>query len=516
MKIIVQTILPILLILVPLTSCNGSPSPSQPSPTKALETAVSNAWTNVAETQIAIPTATPTLKLPGPYFTSIPPEADEQVYVDPAGWYSVTLPVDMKPGDKPNSFMGQGRLLETGYLPYMTQRTSLCMWVANVELEPERSTINWVPPCTVTGSTGVWYSVDYRIYENPLADHEHRFVYIKMGRTYQNLHAPIEHTVTWLKPPSQTNLGTGPLTPEEASFWANPDTALNGASIVEYVLPPAAQAGPYHEMLMQFVPEEAQPDWEALRKKASSLPKEPAVEEQLKPLGYELKVVETQPRYRQQLLRDGRLLFDYVFSVSKVHKFSTDSGPITAFVVTTAHYGGDFNSFLVVNDAIHAWDYAPSDTANFAPILYQGDLLWATGTQDSRVEIRRNNREILFTFETYFATHLAVNSFRAWNGHWILTAGDFLVQDGEILNQKLGFPEIFAWHLVDNRPAFLFRKGSRLGLSYDGKVLLLPYQDIPRGLCCGLGINNPGFIDGVMRLFGQRDGVWYYAVVKFK
>jgi hypothetical protein len=261
-----------------------------------------------------------------------------------------------------------------------------------------------------------------------------------------------------------------------------------------------------------------QPDWEALQRAASLAPKEPTVEEQLKPLGYELKVAETQPNYRQQLLRDGRLLFDYVFNVSKVYKFSTDSGLINAFVVNTAdtRYHGYFDSFLVVNDAVSKWDYASSDTANFAPILYQGELLWAKGTQDAGVEIRRSNRQVLFTFRTYFDTRLEVNRFRAWQDHWILTAGDFVIQDGQILNQKLGFQEMFAWSLSEDKPIYLFRKGAKLGLSYNGKFLLLPYEDIPRGLCCGLGVNNPGVLDNSMHFFGKRDGVWYYVVVRFR
>jgi hypothetical protein len=286
----------------------------------------------------------------------------------------------------------------------------------------------------------------------------------------------------------------------------------------EYILPPQAQAGPMAEMLTNFVPEEARPDWEAIRKKYAALPKEPTVEEQLKSLGYEFKVVETQPNYRQQLLRNGRLLFDYVYNVPKVYKISSDSGQITAFVVNVmgAHYNGYFDSFLVVNDAIYAWDYASSDTTSFAPILYQGELLWAKGTEYRGVEVRRSNREVLFNFRTYFDTHLEVNSFQGWDDHWILTAGDFVVQDGEILNQKLGFQEIFAWSLIERKPVYLFRKDTRLGLSYDGKILLLPYEDIPRGLCCGLGVNNPGALDDSMRFFGKRDGAWYYAVVKFR
>jgi hypothetical protein len=521
-KIIIKAICPILFVVVMLTSCSGSAPTPQSSSTNTFEAALSAAYTEFAETQTALPTGTPAATqfptIPGASFTVVPPAADEQVYVDPEGWYSVNLPADMKSWDKPNVFTGGNRLFETDYLPYMSKPINLCLWLANVESNPKQSSVNWMPPCSVSGKTDDGYNVDFAIYENPLADPDHRFIYVKMGRLYSWVDTHIKHTVTWLKKAPETNSGTSLLTPKEASFWENPDTLLKDATITEYVLPPEAQAGPMVEMLTSFVPEEAKPDWEAIRKEYAALPKEPTVEEQLKSLGYQLKVVETQPNYRQQLFRNGRLLFDYVFNIPKVYKISTGSGPITAFVVNVmgTQYNGYFDSFLVVNDAIYAWDYASSDTANFAPILYQSELLWAKGTENRGVEIRRSNREVLFNFRTYFAAHLEVNSFRAWNDHWILTAGDFIVQDGEILNQKLGFQEMFAWSLIDEKPVYLFRKGARLGLSYDGKVLLLPYDDIPRGLCCGLGVNNPGVYDRSMRFFGKRDGVWYYVVAKFQ
>jgi hypothetical protein len=505
-----------------LTSCNPLTSSPTMSSIGVMETALSDVRTEVVGTQMVLPTGTPgatqVVAAPGPSFTVVPPGSDEQVYIDPEGWYSVNFPADMKSWDKPNVFTGESGLFETGYLPYMSKPVNLCLWLANIDSNPALSYVIGLPPCSVRAKTDSGYNVEYAIYENPLADPDHRFIYVKMGRPYPRVDTYLKHTVSWRKTLPETAAGNTPLRPEEASFWEDPDTLLNDVTMTEYVLPAEAQVGPTVDMLMRFVPEEAQPDWEALQKDHAAIPKEPTVEEQLKSLGYELKVVETQPQYRQQLTRDGRLIFDYVFNVPAVYKLATASGPITAFVVNVigTQYNGYFDSFLVVNDAIYAWDYASADTANLAPILYQGELLWAKGTQNAGVEVRRSNREILFTFRTYFGTHLEVKSFRAWDDHWILTAADFVVQDGEILNQTLGFQEMFAWSLIEDKPVYLFRKGARLGLSYDGRVLLLPYEDIPRGLCCGFTVNNPHIYDDSMRFFGKREGVWYYVVVKFQ
>ena len=518
----IKTILLLFLAIIILISCNRSVSITAMSPTSAVETSVPAASTEIAETETAffttVPTAFPSATDPVSLFTVVPPEPDEQVYIDPEGWYSVNFPADMRTIDKPNAFVGEDGIFETGYLPYMSKPLNLCIWLANIVAKPEESVIYWMDPCSVTVLSETGYNVSYIIYENPLADFKHRFVYIKTGRSYPRVDSYIKHTVSWLKTASE--LGHTSLSPEEVSFWENPDTTLSNASITEYVLPPEAQVGPTQEILFHFVPQDVQPDWEALMKKIPTPQKEPTVEEQLRSLGYELRVAEPQPIYRQQLLRDGRLLFDYVYNLPKVYTFSTNSGPIAVLVVNTVDMRQNdyvyFNSFLVVNDAIYVWDYSSSDTANFAPILYQGELLWAKGVQNASVEIRRSNRDVLFTFRTYFGAHLAVDNFQSWNGHWVLTAGDFLVLDGEILNTKLGFQEIFGWNIIDDKPVYLFRKGARLGLSYDGKVLLLPYDDIARGLCCGLASNNPRTIDDSVYLFGKRDGIWYYAVVKFR
>jgi len=153
---------------------------------------------------------------------------------------------------------------------------------------------------------------------------------------------------------------------------------------------------------------------------------------------------------------------------------------------------------------------------NYAPILYQDELLWAKVNQDSQVEIKKSNREVIFTFETYFDAKLHMDNFKSWNDHWILEADSFVVQDGEILNKKFNYQEVFDWSLVKNKPTYFFRKGSRIGISYGGEILPIRYQDVAHGLCCGFASNNPYISDDAVRFFGKRDGIWYYVVVKFE
>ena len=116
------------------------------------------------------------------------------------------------------------------------------------------------------------------------------------------------------------------------------------------------------------------------------------------------------------------------------------------------------------------------------PPFYTKENCYGQGMH-SGVEIKKSNGDVIYTFKVpSLPNHYP--SFRAWNGHWILDVENFVIQDGEILNQKLGFQEMFEWGLVKDKPTYFFRKGSKVGISHDGQILPLQYQDVAHGLCC--------------------------------
>jgi hypothetical protein len=285
-------------------------------------------------------------------------------------------------------------------------------------------------------------------------------------------------------------------------------------SVTEYELPPGSD--PRHQDdLLNGLPEEALTYW---RKNSSKLPvltQTPTVEEQLKLLGYEL--IQTESGWKR-LFRGGKVLFEDVIRVSEAYTFSTDSGPIHAFVVNTRGTGGNYeNSFLVQNDAIYQWEYNVQDPYYLAPVLYQGEVLWVKARQaGGHVQILKSNQEVVSSFAVYTEPLYAVNRFTTWNGHLIFGARDFLIQDGEFMNKKLDFEEIFSWGLIAEKPIYLFRKGPRIGVSYDGKILPLNYQDVARYMCCSPAMNNPSIDPDSVHFFAKRDGVWYYVAVKVK
>ena len=530
----IREILLLVSVVASLFSCNGYSSLTEPGPTEVFETAISMAETEIAKTQEAVPSNTPTFSptfwataslSPGENIIATP-KPEEQVYTDPEGGYSVIFPADLGPTDKENRFSKGYSFIETGYLPEMgdmSRTNNVCAWLANiVEEEPENFMVNWSfssASCSIQTKPDVSRQIKFEIYENPTADLAHRFAYLKTGW----YGCPFRTTFSWLKPinGAQHVPILAPLDSEEIAEWESIAPILQNISVTEYDLPPGSS--PYQEMLVSSLPEEAKPDW-ARENYSDSETETPEKEEfTLKTLGYEIEtemITVSSGQYpRKQLYRDGRLLFDYVFDISDIYNFSTEAGPLTAFVVTTRSMGGVYNAFLVQNDAIIDWSYSHQDPP-FAPILYQDEPLWLKVSEDwQHVQVLKSNSEsieVFYSFYVHTEPMYSTKIFTNWNGHWVWAARDFLIQDGEILNEKLGFQEIFKWRLIDDKPAYLFRKDGRVGFSYDGKILPLEYQNVARYMCCGYAVNNPSIGDNSAYFFAERDGVWYYVVLKFR
>ncbi len=117
-------------------------------------------------------------------------------------------------------------------------------------------------------------------------------------------------------------------------------------------------------------------------------------------------------------------------------------------------------------------------TLAFAPVLYQGEPLWVRAMQGAHLQVQKSTQEVVFDFASYFGATLEMDKFVGWDGHWILEAGGFVVQDGEILNRKFDFQEVHDWGLVNGHPLYFFRKGQRVGISYNDQFLPVYYHEV--------------------------------------
>ena len=459
---------------------------------------------------------------------SVPPAAKpgDQVYVDPAGWYAVNFPAEWKTTSNPNSFAGENGFFETGYLPdmmFMRNALDVCQWLANIDPNSAYSISLGSQPagCSLITLPEVTPPAVREIIRNPRADTPQRFFYVEADADH---FGEIMSTFAWLQPVdprAEPEFRLVPLRPEELSFWENTAPLPAGFSVAEYKLTQAAQnADPGKEIFLDFIPPEAPP---VERNPGSVIFTDTLAEINAKigPYGYELGRKSQGSLY--QLYKNGIPVVDNIYKLPEVYHFSSPAGERIAFIVyalrdATLSPVVDKNAvgYLVQNDTIAKWGEGLEDPMDpgMPPILYKDELLWVQPAAGVHVQVQNNHREALFSFATYFGTRLPVNGFKSWNDHWILEVSDFVIQDGEILNAKFGFEEVFGWRVINDQPFYFFRKGQRVGISYAGQFLPLYYHEVLHGYCCGLALNNPTGNGNEVRFFGKRDGVWYYIIVK--
>lgn len=442
----------------------------------------------------------------------IPQQPNEQVYIDPDSWYSINFPAGMAPAEKPNAFKdkNQWQYLETGYLPQLgyMNHSDVCFWYANQEeTDPmlDQVTLDWAElSCEIlikkydqtASEMGKWKNISFRIYENPGAAPEKRFIYIALGWDYDRF----ETSFSWLRPINQTRTEPtlSPLSVAESASWEKMAPIMQGATVSEY----ASSKAP------DDLKEEQETNQEGVK-----LAK-------LESLGYELRKSES---VWKQLFRDGKLLIDHVYGVPTVYTFSTSQKKNYAFVVNVDYSTTPIHdlrtNFLVQNDAILPWDYLTTDFYEHHPIIYQDEFLWVRegnlAGDDRNIHVIKSSREPLGAFMFGGnAFRSTVNAFAAWDGHWFLKVEDFLVQDGKIINSKDGFQQVLYWSIYHNKPIYLFRKGQRVGLFYDGKVLPLEYQDVTRYRSGEAARSNLFFVsENKVHFYAQRNGTSYYVAI---
>jgi len=479
---------------------------------------------NHTETQESVYLATPASSLTMWATASVMPDEnivpeprrEEQVYTDPAGWFSVIYPGDFEPTNLENRFSKDNRYIEFGYLPDLGNVAGIdnvCAWIANVfEEDPEDWIVDWFnrsDNCSIKTIEELPRQIKYQVFYNPNSDPRHRYVYVKTA-WYE---CPVGTKFTWLNPGDHKYIQElPPINSDLLTDWENIAPILDNVTITEYMLP--AGSNPYGEMLISTLPEEAKPVWA----RGTSSPSDHNASEEspadniLESLGYEMKYPDGVTGYGQ-LFRDGRLLFDPVWKIF-TYKFDTDTETIYA-VEVILEYGKD-EAYLILNDAIHQWSYSHQDPG-FPPVFYQDEVLWIRADEEwDHVQIINSDQEVKFSFAIYSEPMHSTRNFLNWNGHWVWVLRDFVIVDGEILNQVLGFQEIFYWVLIDDKPTYFFRKDGRVGFSFDGKIYPLEYQNIAVYMCCGYAVNNPSIENNSVQFFAERAGVWYYVVLDFQ
>ncbi len=88
-----------------------------------------------------------------------------------------------------------------------------------------------------------------------------------------------------------------------------------------------------------------------------------------------------------------------------------------------------------------------------------------------------------------------------------------IYQNGELLNQKLGYAEMFGYQLLDGKPFYFYKSNGLISVSYDSQALPLTYDEIPHYGCCSAAVMNPISAPNWVGFFGRRGEDWYYTEI---
>jgi hypothetical protein len=147
-------------------------------------------------------------------------------------------------------------------------------------------------------------------------------------------------------------------------------------------------------------------------------------------------------------------------------------------------------------------------------------LLTAAGDPPQQsVELSADGRVVFTAPAGMPSPLLPLRGLWTYDGHWALEillatpdvwTGQIFV-DGELVNQDREYDEAFGFQMLSGKPFFFYRRGDRVGLSYDGQEADLLYDSISHYLCCSEGVLNPTQAENMVAFFAQHGDTWYYV-----
>ncbi|MBW6472312.1 MAG: hypothetical protein K0B14_04235 [Anaerolineaceae bacterium] len=457
-------------------------------------------------------------------------QPEYQVFIDPEGWFSFSYPKQwIKKSDL--SYLGTDGFFEIGYIPeysFYPNALTVCEWLANINTK-NLYTVSWLVTvemggCKLLPRSGL-SETTWAVVENSSDDISRRFFYIKTDNAHFE---DISSTFKWIRPieeKKKPDFNKIELRSEDNDFWSKTSSLPSNLVLKEYPLPSKYQSADHSEsVFLWFIPPEALPTPSSSSHQSHSPTTVESINQSLEKNGYSLQKVKDS-YYLYDLYQNNTRVLQNIYQLPEVYFFQTeDEEKLVFFAYTlidpkqTPYTKDNVISYLVLDESISIWEKSMlnSQYPYWRPIWVVDKPLFLGLGDGTTLQVFNLQHEIIFSFASYFVTHVPIKKFKAWNNHWILEVSNFVVQDGNILNEKYNFEEVFDWFLIKENPFFFFRKGPRVGFSYDKQFFSTYYHEVIHGYCCGLILNNPSLKDDVLRFFGKRDGIWYYVVLEFR
>jgi len=151
-----------------------------------------------------------------------------------------------------------------------------------------------------------------------------------------------------------------------------------------------------------------------------------------------------------------------------------------------------------------------------SPVRVGDSVVYARLNSDFEVEIVRAN-QVAYVYRNPRTKQMAVfeamvQGLTDWDGKWVLeTFEEEVIVEGQSLNEQLGYPEMFEFHIIAGKPFFFFRQNGKVRISYDGQVLPVEYDKVHHYGCCDSVAYNPQASDRMISFFALRGDQWYFV-----
>ena len=125
-----------------------------------------------------------------------------------------------------------------------------------------------------------------------------------------------------------------------------------------------------------------------------------------------------------------------------------------------------------------------------------------------------NTLQGLWAYSNHWALEIAdVTEKFSLNNQISLDSVGLLVQDGELLNDRYNYDEVFGFQLMDGKPFYFFKRDGQIGISYANQEVSLGYAQILHYQCCSGAELNPKKAQNMVSFFAQRDDKWFYVEI---
>lgn len=241
----------------------------------------------------------------------------------------------------------------------------------------------------------------------------------------------------------------------------------------------------------------------------------------LAPFGYQVQTYVQSPQTLFRVVKAGKVLRSNIFWIGQL----TVNTSGTDFILPIVD---SYNSLTLIvrADGVHTvenWDLLLFD--NVFPVFVGNDAISLEydyqriprqSNDPALLQVKKNGQLIdTLSIDGTSPTRGPVRGLTAWNGHWILELPDYVIQDGQSLNEQLGYSDSFTWRLLGEKPFYFYQKSGQIHTSYNDQTLPLTYDAVIHApqVSTALLLEMKAYSDGLL-FYARRGDTWYYVTLR--